>query len=157
MGGAALTAREALLQAGLQAPDPYPNVRKLVRVEGNRLIVGGPEFAKSPSQPPLIFDLPIAGRIYVIGRPFAINITSHNVRMRVTDGGELIGSIVGRGYLCWERAPGIATIASAQPRYTASTTGLSSSSTGCAAPKPAAPPEPPAPPAPGASRAATSS
>ena len=52
------------------------------------------------------------GRIYVIGRPFAINIPSHNVNMRVTDDGERIGSIVGRGYLCWERAPGIAMIAS---------------------------------------------
>ena len=52
------------------------------------------------------------GRIYVIGRPFAINIPSRNVKMRVTDDGERIGSIVGRGYLCWERAPGIAMIAS---------------------------------------------
>ena len=52
------------------------------------------------------------GRIYVIGRPFAINIPSHNVSMRVTDDGELIGSIVGRGYLCWERPPGIAMITS---------------------------------------------
>ena len=52
------------------------------------------------------------GRIYVIGQPFAINIMSHNTNMRVFDGGELIGGIVGRGYLCWERPPGIATIAS---------------------------------------------
>ena len=52
------------------------------------------------------------GRIYVIGQPFAINIPSRNVKMRVTDDGERIGSIVGRGYLCWERAPGIAMIAS---------------------------------------------
>jgi len=52
------------------------------------------------------------GRIYVIGRPFSINIPSRNVKMRVTDDGERIGSIVGRGYLCWERAPGIAMIAS---------------------------------------------
>ena len=52
------------------------------------------------------------GRIYVIGRPFAINIPSHNVNMRVTDDGERIGSIVGRGYPCWERAPRIAMIAS---------------------------------------------
>ncbi len=29
-----------ILEAGLQAADPYGNVRKLVRVEGGKLIVG---------------------------------------------------------------------------------------------------------------------
>jgi len=69
------------------------------------------QFVRVPDQSRVVDDQG-KGRIYVIGRPFAINIMSHNTNMRVTDGGELIGSIVGRGYLCWERAPGIATIAS---------------------------------------------
>jgi len=69
------------------------------------------QFVRVPDQNQLVEEQG-KGRIYVIGRPFAINVMSHNTNMRVTDGGELIGSIVGRGYLCWERAPGIATIAS---------------------------------------------
>jgi hypothetical protein len=70
------------------------------------------QFVRVPDQSGVVDDQG-KGRIYVIGRPFSINIMSHNVNMRVTDDGELIGGIVGRGYLCWERAPGIATIASA--------------------------------------------
>ena len=69
------------------------------------------QFVRVPDQSRVVEDEG-KGRIYVIGRPFSINIMSHNVNMRVTDDGERIGSIVGRGYLCWERAPGIAMIAS---------------------------------------------
>src|SRR5512139_814943 len=69
------------------------------------------QYVRVPDQSRVVDDQG-KGRIYVIGRPFAINIMSHNVRMRVTDDGELIGGIVGRGYLCWERPPGSATIVS---------------------------------------------
>ncbi|MBS1116769.1 MAG: hypothetical protein H6Q87_1153 [candidate division NC10 bacterium] len=69
------------------------------------------QFVRVPNQSRVVDDQG-KGRIYVIGQPFAINIPSRNVKMRVTDDGERIGSIVGRGYLCWERAPGIAMIAS---------------------------------------------
>ena len=69
------------------------------------------QYVRVPDQSQVVEDQG-KGRIYVIGRPFAINIPSHNVSMRVTDDGERIGSIVGRGYLCWERAPGIAMIVS---------------------------------------------
>jgi len=69
------------------------------------------QYVRVPNQSRVVDDQG-KGRIYVIGQPFAINIPSHNVNMRVTDDGERIGSIVGRGYLCWERAPGIAMIAS---------------------------------------------
>jgi glycerate 2-kinase len=33
-----------ILEAGLQAADPYTNTKKLIRVEGNRLIVGGADY-----------------------------------------------------------------------------------------------------------------
>jgi len=69
------------------------------------------QFVRVPDQSRVVDDQG-KGRIYVIGRPSSINIPSHNVSMRVTDDGELIRSIVGRGYLCRERAPGIATITS---------------------------------------------
>ena len=56
-----------ILQAGLAAPDPYDNVIKLVRVEGRRLIVEGPDLSDPPGQAPLVFDLDQVGHIYVVG------------------------------------------------------------------------------------------
>ena len=34
----------AILEAGLRAADPYTNTRALLALDGNRLIVGHPEF-----------------------------------------------------------------------------------------------------------------
>ncbi|GAB4559566.1 MAG: glycerate kinase [Anaerolineae bacterium] len=64
--------RQAILQileAGLQAADPYYNTLKLLRVEGDRLIVGHPDFEPkgSPVTGEEVFDLRQIGRIYVIG------------------------------------------------------------------------------------------
>ena len=56
-----------ILEAGLAAPDPYINVRKMVRLEGNRLILDGPEFSQPEGQPPVVFDLDEVGRIFVVG------------------------------------------------------------------------------------------
>lgn len=56
-----------ILEAGLRAPDPYNNVRKLVRVEGGKLIVGHPDFREVAPEEPLVFDLATLGHIYVVG------------------------------------------------------------------------------------------
>lgn len=58
-----------ILEAGLQAADPYWNVRELVRVEGDRLIVGNHRFEPqgSPVTGDEVFDLSRTGRIFVIG------------------------------------------------------------------------------------------
>jgi glycerate 2-kinase len=68
-----------ILETGILAGDPYPNVRKAIRVEGNRLYVGtedlppGPLGLVAPSRPrpapsiPLVFDLDQVGHIYVTG------------------------------------------------------------------------------------------
>ncbi len=56
-----------ILQAGLDAPDPYDNLRKMVRVEGDKLFVGLPEFRESAPAEPLVFDLATLGHIYVVG------------------------------------------------------------------------------------------
>lgn len=56
-----------VLEAGLAAPDPYENVKKIVRIEGNRLIVGHPELSLPPGRPALEFDLTQVGHIYVVG------------------------------------------------------------------------------------------
>ncbi len=58
-----------ILEAGLEASDPYFNTRKLIRLEGNRLIVGNKDF--EPSGSPVtgdeVFDLSEIGRIFVFG------------------------------------------------------------------------------------------
>jgi glycerate-2-kinase len=59
----------AILQAGLEAADPYENVRRLVRIEGDRLLVGQPEFDPlgSPVQGTDVYALNALGRIFVFG------------------------------------------------------------------------------------------
>jgi glycerate-2-kinase len=58
-----------ILEAGLAAADPYQNVRKLVRREGQRLIVGNPDYVPrgSPRSGDEVIDLDRVGRIYVVG------------------------------------------------------------------------------------------
>ncbi len=63
------TAMVQILEAGLQAADPYWNMRELIRVEGNRLVVGNPRFEPRgcPVTGDEVFDLSQVGRIFVIG------------------------------------------------------------------------------------------
>jgi len=58
-----------ILEAGLQAADPYWNVRELVRLEGDRLVVGNPRFEPEgcPVTGDEVFDLANVGRILVVG------------------------------------------------------------------------------------------
>jgi glycerate-2-kinase len=56
-----------VLEVGLAAPDPYDNVRRIVRIERNRLIVGDPALSDPPGQAPQEFDLDAPRSIYVIG------------------------------------------------------------------------------------------
>lgn len=51
-------------------------------------------------------------RVYVIGRPLFMQPASHSVTLTIVADQEWIGDIVGHSYLCWEREPGILTIAS---------------------------------------------
>jgi len=56
-----------ILEAGLTAVDPYPNTRRLVRVENEKLIIGGcPEMDLSGYGDEVI-DLSRTGNIYVVG------------------------------------------------------------------------------------------
>jgi glycerate 2-kinase len=64
--------REAMVQileAGLQAADPYPNARRLIRVEDGKLIVGNKDFEPegSPRTGDEVFDLSRVRRIFVVG------------------------------------------------------------------------------------------
>ena len=58
-----------ILEAGLEASDPYPNTFKLIRIEGNKLIVGNKAFepSGSPKTGDEVFDLPKIKNIYVLG------------------------------------------------------------------------------------------
>ena len=56
-----------MLKAGLRASDPYENVRKAVRLDGRKLIVGHEDVAMPADGKPLVFDLDKVGNIYVIG------------------------------------------------------------------------------------------
>ena len=58
-----------IIEAGLQAADPYDKVRRLVRVERGRLVVGCPDFVPlgSPVTGTETFDLDALGRVYVFG------------------------------------------------------------------------------------------
>jgi glycerate 2-kinase len=62
--------RKAILEifeAGLGAADPYENVKKLIRIENGKLIVGHKAFSMPLGQEPLVFDLSQVGNIYVVG------------------------------------------------------------------------------------------
>ncbi|MGI6368920.1 MAG: DUF4147 domain-containing protein [Anaerolineae bacterium] len=65
--GRALAA--AILQAGLEAADPYANIRQLVRRQGDRLLVGDPAFdpIDAPHTGTDVFDLREIAHIYVLG------------------------------------------------------------------------------------------
>jgi len=59
----------AILEAAMEAADPYNNTRNLIRVENNKLIVGNPDFepSGSPRTGEDVFDLNELGRIFVFG------------------------------------------------------------------------------------------
>jgi glycerate 2-kinase len=58
-----------ILEAGLEAADPYENTRKLLRLEEGRLIVGNPDYEPvgTPRTGAAVFDLAALGGIYVFG------------------------------------------------------------------------------------------
>ncbi len=59
----------AILEAGLRAADPYDNVRQLVRIEGERLVVGHPAFdpLDAPWSGADVYELSDLGHIWVFG------------------------------------------------------------------------------------------
>lgn len=66
---AARKAMVAILEAGLEASDPYHNTRKLVCLRGNTLVVGGKAFEPSgdPHAGDAVYDLSTIRSIYVFG------------------------------------------------------------------------------------------
>jgi glycerate 2-kinase len=66
---AARKAMVAILEAGLQAADPYYTTLKMLRIEGDKLIVGRVDFEPDgdPQSGEEVIDLSEIGRIYVFG------------------------------------------------------------------------------------------
>lgn len=93
-----VTGRKAMveiLEAGLQATNPYHNTRRLIRIKGNNLIVGQKEFepAGSPKTGEEIFDLSKIKRIYVFGAGKGIQNTAKAIEDALGDrltGGHVI-------------------------------------------------------------------
>jgi glycerate 2-kinase len=56
-----------IIEAGISAADPYFSAKKLLRLDGDRLSVGHPDFSDPPGQGPQIFDLRKVDHIYVVG------------------------------------------------------------------------------------------
>lgn len=59
-----------IIEAGLRAADPYQNIRKMVRIEDGKLLVGHKSYAVRDTvnvELPLIFDLSQVGNVYLFG------------------------------------------------------------------------------------------
>jgi len=56
-----------IMETALAAPDPYENTKKVVRLEGSKLIIGNPEFSEPVGQEPVEYDLNDVKHIYVVG------------------------------------------------------------------------------------------
>ena len=85
-----------ILEAGLEAADPSHNMRDLMRREGNRLIVGHPDFSPTgtPRPEPQVLNLSRVGRIYVFGAGKGIQYLAKPIEEILGDrltGGHVIG------------------------------------------------------------------
>ena len=56
-----------ILTAGLSAPDPYANTRKMIRISQGKLIIGQPEFSLPQGLEPLVYNLDDISNIYIVG------------------------------------------------------------------------------------------
>jgi glycerate 2-kinase len=56
-----------IIETALAAPDPYENTKKVVRLEGNTLIIGNPEFSEPVGQEPVVYNLDEINNVYIVG------------------------------------------------------------------------------------------
>ena len=89
-----------ILEAGLRAPDPYDNTRKLVRVCNGKLIVGHADFSLPPGQEPLEFDLSQVRNIYVVGGGKAVQREAKALE-------DALGDLIAEGHIIAKKGDGI--------------------------------------------------
>jgi len=82
-----------ILAAGLGAPDPYANTRKMVRVTERSLNVGLPEFSLPAGRDPLVFDLEKIYNIYVVGG-------GKSIQPIVKALEDTLGDLITEGHIC---------------------------------------------------------
>ncbi len=85
-----------ILEAGLQAGDPYNNTLKLLRVQDGKLIVGNHDFEPrgTPTPGSEVYDLSQIGRIYVFGAGKGVQRVAKAIEEVLGDrltGGHVIG------------------------------------------------------------------
>jgi glycerate-2-kinase len=92
----------AIIEAGLQAADPYAQVRKLLRLEGQRLVIGNPEYEPlgSPTTGEENFDLSGPGRIFVFGAGKGVQRAAQAIE-------DLLGDRLAGGHLIDKKGGGI--------------------------------------------------
>jgi len=56
-----------ILEAGITAADPYLATKNLLHLDGDRLLVGHPEYSDPPGQGPQVFDLRKINNIFIVG------------------------------------------------------------------------------------------
>ena len=86
----------SIIEAGLQASDPYNNTLRMIRVENGNLIAGGPEFDPqgSPKTGAEVIDLNKIGRIFVFGAGKGVQRVAKGIEDVLGDrltGGHVIG------------------------------------------------------------------
>ncbi len=83
-----------IMEAGLAAADPYNNVSKLIRLEGNKLIFDNPLMVPegAPYQGPQVYDLDKIDRIYVFG-------VGKGIQYMIKPFEELLGDRIEAGYV----------------------------------------------------------
>jgi len=84
-----------ILEAGLEASDPYENTKRLIRVQGGKLIVGHKDFIgryKPKEDMPLVFDLSKVGNIYLVGGGKAAQRMAHAIE-------DVLGDLIVDGQL----------------------------------------------------------
>lgn len=91
-----------VLEAGLEAADPYHNALNLLRVEDGKLVVGGPDFEPegSPKTGPEVFDLSTVGRIFVFGAGKGIQRVAHAIE-------EVLGDRLAGGHVIAKHGDGL--------------------------------------------------
>jgi glycerate 2-kinase len=81
-----------LLEAGLEATDPYENTTKMIRIQDGQLIVGHKAFSQPLGHEPLVFDLSSVENIYVVGGGKA----AHRMAKAMED---VLGSLISDGHI----------------------------------------------------------
>ncbi len=81
-----------IIEAGLVAPNPYKNVKKIVRLKDDKLIIGHPDYSQPVGQEPLVYELRDIRNIYVIGGGKAVQRQAQALE-------DILGELITEGHI----------------------------------------------------------